>query len=336
MGLYALPSIGFTCSDINPATTLVVTEAFDGTRADVFLSENIDSLTRSAAQRLLADGQVTRGGVPLRKNDRLSTGDIIMYHIPLPVPYEAAAEAIPLDIIYEDTDIIVINKPRGLVVHPAAGNETGTLVNALLHHCGGALSGIGGGRRPGIVHRLDKDTSGLMVAAKNDAAHQALTAQLSAREMGRTYHALCIGRVKQDSQIVDVPIGRHPIDRKKMAAFAYGSINRRDVAAHHGGKSREAVTHVTVLERMPRFTLVEARLETGRTHQIRVHMSYLGYPVLGDALYGPKKQPFGVEGQVLHAKELRLRHPVSGDLLEFEVDLPGYFVAAVGKARVVK
>jgi len=355
--------------------SLAVTDAYDGARADVFLSENINDLTRNAAQRLLSEGQVTRAGIPLRKNDRLRAGDIITCIIPPPIPCETAAEAISLDIVYEDADIIVVNKPRGLVVHPAAGHETGTLVNALLHHCGAALSGIGGVQRPGIVHRLDKDTSGLMVAAKNDAAHQALAAQLSAREMGRIYHALCIGRVKQDSQVVDMPIGRHPVDRKKMAAFAQhragaglaraGRVSpcmewvpgceptqrgyeptqmertspragRVSPSPTYAGKCRDAVTYVTVLERMDRFTLVEARLETGRTHQIRVHMSYLGYPVLGDPLYGPKKQPFGVQGQVLHAKELRLRHPSSGVAMEFEARLPDYFLAALAKARLVK
>ena len=336
MELCILPSAGLTRSDIGPEASLVVSEAYDGTRADFFLSENIDGLTRSAAQKLLSDGQVTGGGVPLRKNDRLAGGSIIMCKIPPPVAYEAAAEAIPLDIVYEDADIIVINKPRGLVVHPAAGHFTGTLVNALLHHCGSSLSGIGGVQRPGIVHRLDKDTSGLLVAAKNDAAHQALTAQLSAREMERTYQALCIGRVKQDVQRVDIPIGRHPVDRKKMAAFAHGGANGRESITHQSGKSREAVTHFKVLERLPRFTLVEARLETGRTHQIRVHLSYLGHPVLGDPLYGPKKQPFNMAGQVLHAKELKLRHPSTGAVMEFEAALPGYFLEALSKARLIK
>ena len=306
-------------------TRLVVAEAFDDSRADVFLAESIDSLTRSAATRLLSEGQVTRGGLPLRKNDRLRAGDIVMCNIPPPESYEVAAEAIPLDIVFEDADIVVVNKPRGLVVHPAAGNYTGTLVNALLHHLGPSLSGIGGVLRPGIVHRLDKDTSGLIVVAKNDAAHQALATQLATREMGRVYHALCIGRVKQDSRRIDIPIGRHHIDRKKMAAIA-----------RPGVKSREAVTNVTVLERLPRFTLVEARLETGRTHQIRVHMSHIGYPVLGDPLYGPKKQPFGTGGQVLHAKALKLRHPSTGVDMDFEVPLPDYFLQAVAKARLVK
>jgi len=304
---------------------LVVTEALNDARADAFLTESIDSLTRNAAQRLLSEGRATCGGLQLRKNDRLKTGDIVMCDMPPPVEYEVAAEDIPLDIVFEDADIVVVNKLRGMVTHPAAGNYTGTLVNALLHHLGPSLSGIGGVMRPGIVHRLDKDTSGLLVVAKNDVSHQALATQLAAREMGRTYHALVIGRVKQDSQRIDIPIGRHHTDRKKMAAIT-----------QQKGKSREATTNVTVLERMPRFTLVEARLETGRTHQIRVHLSHIGCPVLGDPLYGLKKQPFNVEGQILHAKELKLRHPSTGDVMDFDAPLPEYFCKAVAKARLVK
>jgi len=299
---------------------LAASEAFDGERVDVFLSESIESLSRSAAGKLLAEGQVTRDGIPMRKNDRMRAKDIIICNIPSPAPCEAIAEDIPLDIIYEDADIIVVNKPRSLVVHPAAGHFTGTLVNALLHHAGGSLSGIGGVLRPGIVHRLDKDTSGLMVVAKNDVAHQALAAQLAAREMGRIYHTVCIGRVKHDGQSINHPIGRHPNDRKKMAIFT-----------HQKGKSREAITHVAVLERFSRFTLVEARLETGRTHQIRVHLSHIGHPVLGDPLYGPKKQPFKTDGQILHAKTLSLRHPATGKLMEFDAPLPDYFVNTLEK-----
>ena len=311
---------------MSTTTRLAVADAHNNSRADAFLTESIDGLTRNAAQRLLSEGQATRDGLPLRKNDRLKTGDIVICDIPPPADYEVSAEAIPLDIIYEDADIAVVNKPRGLVVHPAAGNYNGTLVNALLHHLGPSLSGIGGVMRPGIVHRLDKDTSGLIVVAKNDAAHRALAAQLAAREMGRTYHALCIGRVKQDIRRIDVPIGRHHTDRKKMAV----------ITTLQGGKRREAATNVAVLERMRRFTLVEARLETGRTHQIRVHLSHIGYPVLGDPVYGPKKQPFNTGGQVLHAKELRLRHPSTGEIMTFDAPLPGYFAAAVEKARQAK
>jgi len=306
---------------------LTVSEAHNDLRADVFLDESIEVLTRSAAQRLISEGNVTLNGSLPRKNTRVKTGDIVTCTIPSPAPYEAEAEDISLEIIFEDADIIVVNKPRGLVVHPAAGHYRGTLVNGLLHHCGASLSGIGGVQRPGIVHRLDKDTSGLIVAAKNDGAHQALAAQLASREMGRTYQALCIGRVKLDSQRIDIPIGRHPIDRKKMAAFSKQFICK---------KSREAITFVQVLERLPRFTLVEARLETGRTHQIRVHLSYLGYPILGDPLYGPKKQPFNLGGQVLHAKALKLRHPTTGVEMDFESPLPGYFREALDRARLLK
>jgi len=312
-------------TEIRTEIRLVVTEAFSNMRADAFLAESINGITRSAAQRLLSEGRVITGGLPLRKNDRLKAGNTVICDIPPPMDYEVAAEEIPLDIIFEDTDIIVVNKPRGLVVHPAAGHYTGTLVNALLHYLGSSLSGIGGVMRPGIVHRLDKDTSGLLVVAKNDAAHQSLAAQLAVREMGRTYHALCIGRMKQDARRIDAPIGRHHADRKKMA-----------VITHREGKSREAATNITVLDRMSRFTLVEARLETGRTHQIRVHLSHIGFPVLGDVLYGLKKQPFNMVGQVLHAKELKLRHPSTGDMMEFDAPLPDYFTEAVDKARLVK
>jgi len=311
---------------MNQEVQLVVESSHDGTRADAYISGIIDGLTRNAAQRLLSEGQVTRGGLFLRKNDRLKTGDIVICNIPSAVPYEVVAEDIPLDIIFEDADIVVVNKPRGLVVHPAAGHDSGTLVNALLNHVGPSLSGIGGVLRPGIVHRLDKDTSGLLVVAKNDAAHQSLAAQLAAREMGRMYYALCIGRVKQDNMRIDAPIGRHPVDRKKMAV----------IAPHKGGKSREAATNIAVLEHMPRFTLVEARLETGRTHQIRVHLSHINYPVLGDLVYGPEKQPFNLEGQILHAKELSLRHPSTGLAMSFESPLPGYFQEALAKARLIK
>ena len=304
---------------------LVVSEASRGIRVDAFLAENIDGLSRSAVAKLLGDGHVTLAGKALRKNDRVGVGDVIICDVPPPVAYEAVGEDIPLDIVYEDADIAVVNKPRGLVVHPAAGNYSGTLVNALLHRLGPSLSGIGGVMRPGIVHRLDKDTSGLIVVAKNDAAHQALAAQLAAREMGRTYNTLCIGRMKQDSRRIDIPIGRHHTDRKKMAAIT-----------HQGGKAREAITNITVLEPMARFTLVEARLETGRTHQIRVHLSHIGYPVLGDPLYGPKKQPFKTDGQILHARALKLRHPSTGAIMEFEAPLPEYFQKAVAKARLAK
>ena len=295
-------------------TRLDVGDGYNNTRADVFLAENLPDITRSAAVRLLNEGHITQDGVPLKKNSRINTGDVILCNIPQALPYETKAEDIPLDIVYEDADIVVINKPRGLVVHPAAGHYSGTLVNALLHHCGDSLSGIGGVLRPGIVHRLDKDTSGLMVAAKNDNAHVALANQLANREMTRKYQAICIGRVKQDTMCIDIPIGRHPADRKKMAAIT-----------KHGIKSRNAVTYISVLERFARFSHIEARLETGRTHQIRVHLSHVGHPVLGDPLYGPKKQLSNLDGQILHSKMLSLKHPATGKIMDFEVPLPEYF-----------
>ena len=319
------PLPGLSGCPIHNMAQLVVAEAYNETRADVYLSENIDGLSRNTAQRLLSESRVTLNNHPLQKNTRLKTGDILICSIPPPTPYEAKAENISLEIFYEDADIIVINKPRGLVVHPAAGHYSGTLVNALLHHCGNSLSGIGGVQRPGIVHRLDKDTSGLMVVAKNDAAHHSLAEQLANREMGRIYQALCIGRVKEDTQQINIPIGRHPVDRKKMAPIT-----------NFGSKGREAVTHIRVLEHLPRFTLVEARLETGRTHQIRVHMAYINHPVLGDPLYGPKKQPFNLEGQILHAKALKLCHPTTGAEMNFETPLPDFFIETLERARRVK
>ena len=315
------------------AIFFTVNQAENNIRADVFLSQSA-GLSRNMAQRLLSEGCATLNSRPLHKNTRLQTGDEVSCIIPHSTPYEAQAENISLEIIYEDSDIIVINKPRGLVVHPAAGHSSGTLVNALLHHCGDSLSGIGGVQRPGIVHRLDKDTSGLLVAAKNDIAHQSLAEQLAKREMGRTYFALCIGRMKADTQRIDVPIGRHPAERKKMAA-----ITGPKSQTSKRSKSREAVTHISVMERLPRFTLVEARLETGRTHQIRVHLAYLGHPVLGDPVYGPKKQSFKsnkFEGQVLHAKALKLHHPTTGEAMDFESPLPAYFIEALEKARRVQ
>ncbi|MCL2360799.1 MAG: RluA family pseudouridine synthase [Defluviitaleaceae bacterium] len=305
-------------------TRLIVADAYNDARIDVFLSENIDGLSRNTAQRIISEGHVTINNRGITKNTRLKTGDEVVCITPSPTPSEAEAEAIPLDIVYEDADIIVINKPQRMVVHPAAGHHSGTLVNALLHHCGDSLSGIGGAQRPGIVHRLDKDTSGLIVVAKNDAAHSSLTNQLANREIGRIYQAICLGNIKKDSQDVNVPIGRHPQDRKKMAPIT-----------HEKRKSREALTHISVLERMPRFTLIEAKLHTGRTHQIRVHLSYMGHPVLGDLLYGLKKPPLGLTSQVLHAKKLSLRHPSTNELMDFEIPLPDYFLQALEKVRRV-
>jgi len=276
-------------------------------RADVFLAKFCEEIpTRSAAQKLVSD-----------KNRRVKVGEVVSVEIPDPVPLTAVAEDIPLNIVYEDADLLVVDKPRGLVVHPAAGHHSGTLVNALLHHC--ELSGVGGVLRPGIVHRLDKDTSGLMVVAKNDTAHVALAAQLESREMGREYNAVCVGVVKKSRLKINLPIGRHPHDRKKMAVLT--GLNAR---------ARNAVTNVEVLERLGNFTLIAARLETGRTHQIRVHMAYIGNPVLGDTVYGIQRQPMGLnDGQVLHAVKLRFKHPTIGEEMQFESPLPEYFTDAL-------
>ncbi|MCL2275321.1 MAG: RluA family pseudouridine synthase [Defluviitaleaceae bacterium] len=317
-----------------PFAITVPAEA-DGQRADVFLAAFLTkedtglSLTRNAAQKLLTNGDVQRtdtqnGSVPISKNHRVTAGELLHLHIPAPAPAEIKPEEIPLNITYEDNDIIVVNKPCGMVVHPAAGHYSGTLVNALLHHCKNSLSGIGGVERPGIVHRLDKDTSGLLVAAKNDAAHVSLSAQLAERRMGRTYNAVCLGRVKQDNFTISQPIGRHPKDRQKMAIRPEG---------------RSAITHFTVLDYLSIvgrsfvqgnagkgiFTLLEARLQTGRTHQIRVHLASIGHPVVGDTVYGTQKQPFKTEGQLLHAAKLRLIHPTTGTTMEFEAPLPPNF-----------
>ena len=289
-----------------------------GQRADQFLSQSLDNLTRSAAQKLLEGGHVLRAGKALKKNDRLSQGEEISVLIPDPTTVEILPQAIPLDVIYEDTDVIVINKPVGMVVHPAPGHPDGTLVNALLYHCGESLSGINGELRPGIVHRIDRDTSGLIIAAKNDAAHLALSAQLSDHTLARTYECLVMGNLRQDSGTVDAPIGRHPSDRKKMA-----------VEPRNG---RRAVTHWEVIARYNGVTHVRCRLETGRTHQIRVHMAYIGHPILGDTVYGAKKPVPGLVGQCLQAVELRFVHPRTGELVtvscprspEFEQQLRKY------------
>ncbi len=320
----------------------------DGARLDKFLSD-VSSLTRSAAARLIEEGCVTvelpAGGgfkpVTAGKNLKLPAGARVTVVYPQPEDSEALPENIPLDIIYEDKDILVVNKPVGMVVHPAPGNPTGTLVNALLYHCGESLSGVGGVRRPGIVHRIDKDTSGLLVVAKNDAAHNALSAQLKTHTVSRVYHAICVGNVKADVGRVDLCIGRNPTDRKKMATYPKGA------SALSGGVTvREAVTHYTVLERYPlgqrfgqAFTYIKCELETGRTHQIRVHMAALGHPLLGDGVYGGDGTKFGrsvsrlLQGQTLHAGELSLIHPATGQEMRFECPLPPYFTELLEKLR---
>jgi 23S rRNA pseudouridine1911/1915/1917 synthase len=280
------------------------------------LAGALDGLTRSAVQKLMEDGLITLQGKPLKKNTKLASGDCVSVTLPDPEPVDVVPQNIPLDVVYEDDDVIVVNKPVGMVVHPAAGHLDGTLVNALLWHCGDSLSGINGQLRPGIVHRIDRDTSGLIIAAKNDAAHLSLAEQLLDHSLCRTYETLVVGKLREDSGTVDAPIARHPTDRKKMAVVA-------------GGK--RAVTRWQVVERYNGVTRVECRLETGRTHQIRVHMAYLGHPVLGDTVYGAKKPYPGLVGQCLHAKQLRFRHPRTGELVEVSAPLPEYFVKVVRK-----
>lgn len=283
-----------------------------GKRIDQAVSELLGS-PRSAVQKWIGQGRVTdpAGRFPYGKNTRLKGEETVLVQIPDPVVYEAKAEDIPLEIVYEDSDLLVVNKPKGLVVHPAPGNPDGTLVNALLAHCGESLSGINGVLRPGIVHRIDKNTSGLLIVAKNDRAHQGLAEQIQAHSFKRLYEAVVQGHLRQASGTVEAPIGRHPVDRKKMA-----------VVERH---SRPAVTHYRVLTSYPGYDHVELRLETGRTHQIRVHMAYLGHPVAGDTVYGPSRQPPGLDGQCLHARTIGFRHPVTGAYLEFTSPLPPYF-----------
>ena len=285
-------------------------------RIDAFISEKTD-MTRSAVAKIIEGGGVTVFSKQVAKNYKVRALDEIEVDLPEIEPYEAEAENIPLDVIYEDNDIIVVNKPSGMVVHPAAGNYRGTLVNALLYHCKGSLSGIGGVARPGIVHRIDKDTSGLLVVAKNDEAHLSLSSQLKVHGVSRIYYAIVIGNFSCDEGTVDAPIGRHPSDRKKMAVIKDGR-----------GTAREAVTHFRVVERYRGFSLVRCELETGRTHQIRVHMAYKGHPILGDAVYGGNKTSFEasnkslISGQCLHAKELTLTHPKTKEEMYFESELP--------------
>ena len=290
-----------------------------GTRIDVFLAENMEDLSRSGVQKLIDEGMITLNGGKTKANYKLREKDIIDVTVPEVKEVEILPEDIPLDILYEDADVIVVNKPQGMVVHPAPGHTSGTLVNALMFHCGDDLSGINGEKRPGIVHRIDKDTSGVLMIAKNDMAHQSLAAQLAEHSITRKYNAVVYNGFNEDEGTVNKPIGRNPQDRKKMA-----------VTEKH---SRHAVTHYRVIERMEKFTLIEAQLETGRTHQIRVHMTYIGHPLLGDPVYGPKKQPISLEGQALHARVLGFIHPRTGEYMEFEAPLPPHFEALLERLR---
>lgn len=290
-----------------------INSVFDGgesRRLDVYTAE-IASVSRSRAAQLLEEGAVLLNGKAAPKNAKLKIGDSVTVEIPDPVEYKAEPENIPLDILYEDNDLLVVNKPKGMVVHPANGNYTGTLVNAVLYHCKGSLSGINGVMRPGIVHRIDKDTSGLLMVAKNDEAHKLLAEQIKEHSFTREYAAVVYGNFKDDSGFVDAPIGRHPVKRKQMAVTYKNSKN--------------AKTFYSVIERYKDFTHLRLKLETGRTHQIRVHMAYIGHPVAGDPVYGPKKVIKSLNGQCLHAKKLGFIHPRTKQYMEFESELPDYF-----------
>ena len=310
---------------------ITVSDGDVGERIDRFVT-NATGQSRSLVVKLIESGAVTVNGAAVGKNYKMRVCDTVEVEIPEPVSDEAVAENIPLDVVYEDNDIIVINKPKGMIVHPATGIYTGTLVNALLYHCGDSLSGIGGVIRPGIVHRIDKDTSGLLVVAKNDEAHISLSEQLQTHDVSRVYHAIVIGNIKEDSGTIDRPIGRHPADRKKMA-----------VITDPAQKAREAITHFEVIERFTlatgRFTYVKCKLETGRTHQIRVHMASVGHPLVGDTVYGGGNTKFEaankslINGQCLHARNLELTHPKTAEKMQFESPLPEYFKELLEKLR---
>ncbi len=290
-----------------------------GERLDAFVARTTPGLTRSAAQRLLEDGCVTVNGKPVKKNYKLGAGDEVRVTIPEPESVDIQAKEIPLDVVYEDEDVVVINKPKGLVVHPAAGHQDDTLVNGLMYAMGDSLSGINGELRPGIVHRIDKDTSGLLAVAKNDLAHVVLASQLKDHTMARTYECIVCGNLKEDSGTVNAPIGRHPSDRKKMC------VTERN--------SKEAVTHWEVIARYRGYTHVRCKLETGRTHQIRVHMAHIGHPILGDTVYGRKKPELGQESQCLHAGVLCFKHPRDQRPVMVLAPLPAYFEEVLQKLR---
>lgn len=298
---------------MNDTRTLLVSQNDIGQRVDRFISENVEDLTRSAVQSIIENGGVSVGGKVIKKNYKLRVSDLVVVTIPEPVELDVTPEDIPLNVVFEDEHLLVVNKPKGMVVHPAAGNYTGTLVNALLSHCKGNLSGINGVIRPGIVHRIDKNTSGLLIVAKTNPAHLGLASQIKEHSFTRIYEAVVYGNIKDDFGVIDAPIGRHPTDRKKMCVTEKNSKN--------------AITHYEVIERLNGFTHLRLRLETGRTHQIRVHMAYLGHPVAGDDVYGPKKCITKLCGQCLHAKVIGFIHPITGEELFFDSPLPDYFVS---------
>ena len=299
----------------------LVPEEFQGERIDKYLSEACCGLTRSYLQKLLKSQLVEVDGKAVKNSYRVSAGETVELEVPEAVEPEIEAEPIPLDILYEDKDIILINKPKGMVVHPAAGHYSQTLVNGLMYHCRGELSGINGVMRPGIVHRIDMDTTGVRIVCKNDFAHNSIAEQLKVHSITRKYYAIVHGVIGEDEGTVDAPIGRHPVDRKKM------SINYKN--------GKHAVTHYRVLERFKQFTYVECQLETGRTHQIRVHMASLNHPLLGDSVYGPSKCPFKLQGQTLHAGVLGIIHPRTGEYMEFSAPLPEYFENLLEKLRKI-
>ncbi|MCY1713148.1 RluA family pseudouridine synthase [Caproiciproducens galactitolivorans] len=304
---------------MNSELKIVIGPEDVGLRLDKLISIKVDGLTRSGAEKRIEEGCASLKGKTLSKSYRGAEGDCICLLLPEPEKTDVEPENIPLDVVYEDNDLLVVNKPKGMVVHPAAGNRTGTLVNALLAYCGDSLSGINGVIRPGIVHRIDKDTSGLLIVAKNDFAHRKLAAQIKAHSFTRIYEAVVHGNVKEDDGTVDAPIGRHPVNRKMMAVTEKNS--------------RNAVTHYHVLARYEGFTHIQCRLETGRTHQIRVHMAYIGHPVAGDPVYGPKKPVPNLNGQCLHARVIGFEHPRDGRYLEITSDLPEYFTGFLAKLQ---
>lgn len=288
-----------------------ITEEWEGLRIDKYLSSNLDFLSRSYIQKMIQEQNVSVNGKIVKANYNLRLDDEITFQLPPSVEPDILAEEIPLDILYEDDDVIVVNKPKDMVVHPAAGHYSGTLVNALMYHCKDSLSGINGVMRPGIVHRIDKDTTGSLIVCKNDTAHESIAAQLKVHSIVRRYRAICMGVLKEEEYTIDAPIGRHPVERKKMA------VNEKN--------GKEAVTHVKVLKRLKNATYIECRLETGRTHQIRVHLSSLGHPLLGDELYGDTKNKYKLLGQTLHAYVLGFNHPTTNEYIETKAPIPEYF-----------